>query len=267
MISCQAKVICNKEVKPGYYLLRLVTPQIAQKALPGQFALLRCSTKDVADPLLRRPLSFHNVNKAQGEVSFLYQVKGKGTTELTRFRPGEIVDTMGPLGKGFRLESTKGNIAVIAGGVGVAPLVYLASMAHGEGHKVYTFLGARSAESLLLCPDLLAATTRLAVATDDGSEGFCGNIIELIHKETEVLTRCTSAYICGPEPAMVAAVSLCTELGIPCQVSLESTMACGVGACLGCTCHTTKSANYTRVCTEGPVFDGREVIFDDKTKS
>ena len=264
MITCQAKVILNREVKPGYYLLRLVSPEIARKALPGQFALLRCSTKDLTDPLLRRPLSFHNVTKEQGEISFLYQVKGKGTKELTRFVPGDTVDTMGPLGKGFQLEPTKGPIAIIAGGVGVAPLVYLACMAHDKGNTVYTFLGARSTESLLADPDLVRASTRFFAATDDGTEGFCGNIIELLHKETNHLATCTAAYICGPEPVMAAAVSLCAKVGIPCQVSLESTMACGVGACLGCTCRTTGSHNYSRVCTEGPVFDGREVILDEK---
>lgn len=267
MITCQAKVILNKEVKPGYYLLRLVSPEIAEKALPGQFALLKCSTKDVSDPLLRRPLSFHNVTKEQGEVSFLYQVKGRGTKELTRFAPGDTVDTMGPLGKGFQLEADRGSIAIIAGGVGVAPLVYLACMAHQKGYKVNTFLGARSTESLLLDPDLVAASAQVFTATDDGTEGFCGNIIELLHQETHVLAKCTAAYICGPEPVMAAAVSLCAKLRIPSQVSLESTMACGVGACLGCTCRTTRSHNYSRVCTEGPVFDGREVIFNDKPQS
>ena len=262
MITGEARVVTNKEVKPGYYCLRLHAPQIARMALPGQFALLRCTTGNATDPLLRRPLSFHKVLRQLGEVSFLYQVKGKGTKELSRFVPGQTVSVIGPLGRGFRLPST-GPIAVIAGGVGVAPLVYLAQMANEQGLEIYTFLGARSSDNLLADPDLVAASTSFFRATDDGTQGFKGTIVELLNQAADQITTCTAAYICGPEPAMAAAVSVCKKLGVPCQVSIESAMACGVGACLGCTCRTTRSTKYSRVCTEGPVFDGMEVIFDD----
>lgn len=267
MMTCDAKIVSNKEVKPGYFLLRLICPQMAQSALPGQFALLRCNAEHITDPLLRRPLSFHNADEETGEIVFLYQVKGKGTQELSRFVAGQTVSTMGPLGTGFRLKPPAGPIAIIAGGVGVAPLAYLARVAHREGYEIHTFLGARSKSSLLADPGLLTVSTGFYVATDDGTHGLKGNLTQLLQKETQTLARCTSAYICGPEPAMEAAVSLCIDLGVPCQVSLESVMACGVGACLGCTCRTTGSTNYSRVCTHGPVFDGREVIFGDDTQS
>lgn len=267
MTASEAKVIENNEVKPDYYLLRLVSPGIAQEAMPGQFALLRCSGETVTAPLLRRPLSFHDVLREKGEISFLYQIRGKGTRELSRFASGQTVSVMGPLGRGFRLEPTAGRIAVIAGGVGVAPLVYLAKTAHSQGHEIYTFLGARSRDSLLADPDLVAVSAHLFTATDDGTHGVKGSIIDVLQEETHVLAGCTTAYICGPEPAMAAAVSLCRDLGVSSQVSLESYMACGVGACLGCTCRITQRANYARVCTEGPVFDGGEVIFSGNTQS
>ena len=261
MIIHEAKVLANTEVKPAFYHLHLSCLELAKRAKPGQFALLRCSSNDSVDPLLRRPLSFHNVFLERGEVSFLYQVKGKGTKELSRLVAGHTADVMGPLGTGFELPGKSKPIAIIGCGVGVAPLVYLACNAHKSGHGIHTFLGARSADSLLDDPDLVAASTEFSVATEDGSAGTRGNITALLREKIDQLQACGSAYICGPEAAMKAAVSICIELGIPSQVSLESTMACGVGACLGCTCSTTRSPSYTRVCTEGPVFDAKEVIF------
>ena len=266
MITCEAKVVSNREVKPGCFLLRLICPQIAQSALPGQFALLRCSSGHVADPLLRRPLSFQDANEQTGEIAFLYQVRGKGTQQLSRFGVGQTVSTIGPLGEGFQLKLPVGPIAIIAGGVGIAPLAYLARVAYRQGYEIYTFLGARSKSSLLADPGLVTVSTGFFTATDDGTCGLKGNLVQLLQTEMQTLARCCSAYICGPEAAMQAAVSLCTDLGVPCQVSLESVMACGVGACLGCTCRTTRSTNYSRVCTQGPVFDGREVVFGDNTE-
>lgn len=260
-ITHAAKVLANEEVKPGFYNMRLSASELALAALPGQFALLRCANGDTADPLLRRPLSFGNAFPVKGEIAFLYQVRGKGTKELSRLMPGQIVDVMGPLGTGFRLPDPGQPMAIIGCGVGVAPLIYLAHYAAAKGHEIYTFLGARNVDSLLDDPILVASSTKVLLATEDGSEGLRGNITALLKEHSHYLQMCGSAYICGPEAAMDAAASICTSFGLPCQVSLESMMACGVGACLGCTCTTTRHANYTRVCTEGPVFDAQEVIF------
>ncbi|NLJ85786.1 MAG: dihydroorotate dehydrogenase electron transfer subunit [Firmicutes bacterium] len=267
MIIEKARVISNSEIKLGYYFLRLFSPKMAEVAEPGQFAMLRCSYNNTSDPLLRRPLSFHDASWKKGEISFLYQVKGKGTKELSRLVANGSADVMGPLGTGFRLPKVSPGkrqpIAIIGCGVGVAPLVFLASTAHNRGYEVRTFIGARSESSLLVDPILVAKSSVLSTATEDGSAGYHGNIVSLLRNKESLVAECGPAYVCGPEAAMAAVVSLCTELGIPCQVSLESIMACGVGACLGCTCNTTRSPNYTRVCTEGPVFDGEEVVFCD----
>ncbi|NMB25812.1 MAG: dihydroorotate dehydrogenase electron transfer subunit [Firmicutes bacterium] len=261
MITHETEVLANEEVKPGFYHLYLSAPVLAEVATPGQFALLRCASDNVADPLLRRPLSFSNAFPERGEITFLYQVRGKGTKELSRLRAGHLVDVMGPLGTGFRLPDHRQPIAIIGCGVGVAPLIYLAHYGAQKGHEVYTFLGARSRDSLLYDPILVANSTDIVVATEDGSDGIKGNITALLKKYPHDLKMCGSAYICGPEAAMEAAASICNSFGVPCQVSLESIMACGVGACLGCTCTTTRHVNYTRVCTEGPVFDAQEVFF------
>lgn len=263
----EAEVLDNREVARGYYRLQIRAPQLAATARPGQFALLRCTPAEQTDPLLRRPLSLHSVNQQEKWVTFLYRVAGRGTGLLSHLEPGDTINYLGPLGNGFAPVSPASNVAVVGGGIGIAPLVYLAQTAHMAGCQVHVFLGARTADSLLVDPWLVRAATTLQLATDDGSRGEKGTVVDLLQRHQPLLNRCHRVYICGPEPMMAAAVALCRTWKIDCQISLESFMACGVGACLGCACRTCGSDQYKRVCTDGPVFDGKEVIFHGHTQS
>ncbi|NLK08731.1 MAG: dihydroorotate dehydrogenase electron transfer subunit [Firmicutes bacterium] len=256
------EVLINREVKPGFYELRLHAPMLAKSAAPGQFAMLQCAAGKSTDPLLRRPLSFSNVCKKTGSIVFLYQVKGKGTHLLSRISEGDYLDVMGPLGTGFKLPKPGTPIAVIGCGIGVAPLIYMADYGRKHGHDVYAFIAARSKDSLLGADTLTASCACVYTATDDGSHGVKGNITDLLDEAAGTLALCKTTYICGPWKAMAVSAEKCLGLGLACQVSLESIMACGIGACLGCTCKTTRHIHYTRVCTEGPVFQAEEVLFD-----
>jgi dihydroorotate dehydrogenase electron transfer subunit len=212
---------------------------------PGQFYLVRAWGHD---PLLSRPLSIHDVGP--GTVSFLYQVRGKGTELLTHLVPGDTLTVTGPLGNGFGTGDLHGNVAVVTGGIGIAPALYLVrslpgrhvTVIAGFRHEVYGL-----SEFRLLGTDVL-------VATEDGCEGAEGLCTEIFDPSTfdTVLT-------CGPTPMMAQVAQLCAEAGVPCQASLEAHMACGVGACLVCAC-ATLSGNK-RVCADGPVFDAAEVIW------
>jgi len=212
---------------------------------PGQFYLVRAWGHD---PLLSRPLSIHDVGP--GTVSFLYQVRGKGTELLTHLVPGDTLTVTGPLGHGFCTEDLHGNVGIVTGGIGIAPALYLvrslpeghATVIAGFRHEVYGL-----SEFRLLGTDVL-------VATEDGCQGaggFCTDIFDPAAFDA-VLT-------CGPTPMMARVARLCAEAGVPCQASLEAHMACGVGACLVCSCPTV--LGNKRVCADGPVFNAAEVIW------
>jgi dihydroorotate dehydrogenase electron transfer subunit len=222
-----------------------LTVDIPAAGTPGQFYLVRAWGHD---PLLSRPLSIHDVGP--GTVSFLYQVRGKGTELLTHLGPGDMLTVTGPLGNGFRTEDLHGNVGIVTGGIGIAPALYLvrslperhAMVVAGFRHEVYGL-----SEFRLLGTDVL-------VATEDGcqgTEGFCTDIFDPAAFDA-VLT-------CGPTPMMARVAHLCAEAAVPCQASLEARMACGVGACLVCSCPTI--LGNKRVCADGPVFDAAEVIW------
>jgi dihydroorotate dehydrogenase electron transfer subunit len=232
----------HEQIASDVWRLTVATPAAGG---PGQFYLVRAWGHD---PLLSRPLSIHDVGP--GTVSFLYQVRGKGTELLTHLVPGDTLTVTGPLGNGFGTGDLHGNVAVVTGGIGIAPALYLVrslpgrhvTVIAGFRHEVYGL-----SEFRLLGTDVL-------VATEDGCEGAEGLCTEIFDPSTfdTVLT-------CGPTPMMAQVAQLCAEAGVPCQASLEAHMACGVGACLVCAC-ATLSGNK-RVCADGPVFDAAEVIW------
>jgi len=213
---------------------------------PGQFYLLRSWDRD---PLLSRPISIHDAGP--GTLSFLYQVRGKGTELLTRLKPGDDLTMTGPLGNGFRTAGLHGRVSVVTGGIGIAPALHLVrsltgcqvTVIAGFRHEVY----AASAFSLY--------GADVMVVTEDGCEGTMGLCTDVLDP-----TRFDAVLTCGPVPMMARVAHLCTAAGVPCQASLEAHMACGVGACLVCACATI--AGNKRVCADGPVFDAREVVWD-----
>ena len=251
----KVKIIRNEFVGERYFKLNFTSVNIAKTALPGQFVNIRVDASLV--PLLRRPLSIHSVDGKT--VMLLYEALGKGTEILSQRRSGEYLDLIGPLGSGFTVTPSRTAI-LVAGGMGVAPLVFLAEKFQ-EG-KPLVLIGAKTTKQILCVNEFKKIGCEVKVATDDGSSGFKGKVTDLLRKMLKRTTdngQRTTIYACGPKPMLNAVSGIAKANNIPAQVSLEEHMACGIGACLGCVLDTTKGMK--RVCKEGPVFKAEEIIW------
>ena len=264
MKQLNAGVISNDEVLryPGarYFLMQLDAPAIAAAGLPGQFLMLKCGKNS----LLRRPLSIHGIT-AGGRVQLLYQVgvaaeggvEGTGTVWLSKLTKGDSVDVFGPLGNGFNIAAKSRSLLLAAGGIGIAPLGFLAEKALSAGLEVILLMGARSAAGILP-RNMLPSGATCVFTTDDGSIGSKGLVIDLL---PEYLERVDQVFACGPR-AMLEKISTVPGIGSrPVQVSLEVRMGCGAGACYGCSIRTVRGMK--RVCREGPVFDIKDIIWQE----
>ena len=245
-----ATVISQEILEEGIRDLRLRAPEIASLAKPGQFVNLYCRD---SSRILPRPISICEV---QGDkVRLVYRVMGEGTKEFSGLKKGDTVDLMGPLGNGFPLK--EGVCALIGGGVGIPPLLEMAKRLPGEK---YALLGYRNSSMFLL--EDFVPYARVLAATEDGSFGVKGNVIDILRTRD---VKPDVIYACGPKPMLKAVQAYAKENGIPAYLSLEERMACGIGACLGCVCHTTEVDEHSRVdnrrvCKDGPVFEAREVV-------
>ena len=216
--------------------------------LPGQFAQLQIEGSK--QTFLRRPISIHFVDKKQNQVWFLVQTVGEGTRQLARMQAGDRLNVILPLGNGFTMPAdASARVLLVGGGVGVAPLLYMGALMREKGLEPTFLLGARSAGDLLQL-DKFRTLGRVFVTTEDGSEGEKGFVTQHSLLQQEKFTQIS---VCGPKPMMVAVARYAKSAGIPCEVSLENMMACGLGACLCCV-EDTEMGNVC-VCKEGPVFD------------
>ncbi len=249
-------VLANERLAPGVGLLTLHAPRIAERIAPGQFVHLRIERG--ADFILRRPFSVHGTTH-DGGIRILFQVLGRGTLALAAKRPGDDMDAIGPLGSGFRVPRDAARALVVAGGLGIAPLALLVEVLAERGVAVTAAVGAPTAARLLALGTLRAAARRVLVATDDGSRGERGFVTSLVEGAV-ASDRPDVVYVCGPEIMARTVAAQCAAAGVPCQVSLERLMACGVGACLSCVVTTTHG--LARACCDGPVFDAEEVVWD-----
>ncbi len=256
MDQVTAPVLENRFVAPGIYRLRIEAPAIARAARPGQFLMLR--VRQTLDPLLRRPFSIHAVHDFR-TVDILYRVVGKGTNLLTAIKKGERLDIVGPLGRGFSWREDLLSL-LVAGGMGIAPLFFLAQIIarNGAGAKTSVLIGARNKIELLCVKELRAMGLQVEATTEDGSAGKRGLVTDLITRR--FITSQPILYTCGPHPMLRTVANLARGHGLSCQVSLESFMACGLGACLGCAAEM-RNGDFVRVCKEGPVFDAYEVAW------
>ena len=253
-------VVSHEKLSDAEYLLTIKAAAIAGKAQPGQFVTLRVSEQ--IQPLLRRPISIHDVDAQQGLVLLYYHVVGTGTELLSELAPGAEISLLGPLGHGFDLEAADKRAYVVGGGIGQAPLRYLARVLKEQGKDVVAVLGARDAEGLRAVDIYRQLGVTLKLSTEDGSLGSQGFVTS--HLQDLTAEEAGVIYACGPKPMLRAVKALAEEKHIPCQVSLEEKMACGVGVCLGCTCKSTDpKAPYPKVCTHGPVFWAQEVDLSD----
>ncbi|MBP7215667.1 MAG: dihydroorotate dehydrogenase electron transfer subunit [Candidatus Omnitrophica bacterium] len=280
MMQLAATIQKNINMGGAYWRCVLKAPAIAKLAQPGQF--INVSVSETAEPLLRRPLGIHRVSGST--IEMLYEVVGQGTRLLSRRAPGEILDIIGPLGNGFTYSTLNTQDAIpilIAGGMGVAPLVFLAEKLAAfrrqkSKSKILVLLGARTRTHLLCEKEMLELGCIVKVATDDGSKGFKGHVTDLLPEVLSTIDQTHPAvadrpvprllrgpstiFACGPHPMLKAVARLAKEAHIPAQVSLEEHMACGIGACLGCVVATR--SGMKRVCKEGPVFDAQHILWE-----
>lgn len=248
-----AIVVSQKEIAEKIYDLWLET-DLALNARPGQFVAVYPKN---AATLLPRPISICEADKKRGRLRLVYRIAGKGTKEFSSYKAGDEVSVLGVLGNGFPLEKAEGKrVFLIGGGIGIPPMLQLAKELDGEKQIV---VGYRNRD-LFLREDL-ERNGRVYIATEDGSVGSRGNVMDAIrdnHLQADVIMAC------GPMPMLRAVKQYAEENGIEAYISLEERMACGVGACLGCVCKTKEVDHHShvhnaRICSDGPVFEAKEV--------
>ena len=247
------RIIRINSINPSSFNLQFYSPEIASTSLPGQFINIKIDETSV--PLLRRPFSVYNIN--DDEVEIVFAVWGMGTKKLHQKKVGEYLDVIGPLGKPFNINGEEKISILIAGGLGVAALPLLTRALDKKGKSIKTFLGART-NNLLITSYL----KNLDVATDDGSFGYHGTVVDLLHKYLlNVDCSVIKIYGCGPTPMLKALVNITNEFKVPCEVSLETSMACGFGICQGCAVEMKQgNKKYLLTCKDGPVFNLKEII-------
>ncbi len=243
-----AEVLANRAVNGSVMLMTARWDETTPAPVCGQFYMLRAWKADEA-PLLSRPISVHRFDREAKEIEFLYEVKGMGTEKLAALKAGESVQLTGPSGHGFPTDGTLGGtVAVVGGGIGTAPLLQLVRELAEKGVTVDFFAGFRDEPYEMQPYSELCRT--VGIATDSGRFGHHGFVTELFDPKAY-----TAVCTCGPEIMMQKTALMCMRAGTPVYVSKESKMACGVGACLGCTCKT-KEGGGVCVCKDGPVFEG-----------
>ena len=249
------------------YRLTVESGAVSGSARPGQFVNVKCCEGSQA--LLRRPISICTVDRENGCYELLFQKKGGGTGLLTHKKPGDELDVLGPLGNGFDLNAQFGRIAVVGGGIGIFPLLFLLNESRANMKRAY--LGFRTKGLVVLEDAFRESASVLEIATDDGSYGTAGYVTDMLKRDIEA-ERLDMIYACGPAPMLKRVAATANAAGIRCQVALEQRMGCGFGACLVCACKTraegagdaeSEGWQYSHVCTDGPVFDSRDILFDE----
>lgn len=294
----QVEVQSLQRFHPDYFLQRFTSESLSFQ--PGQFVMVKPSGS--LDPFLPRAYSILRVRrllpsrrrKSGNALEILYRVMGKGSTTLSRMKQGDRVDLLGPLGHGYHVPPSLTTALLVAGGIGVPPVVALAEMlarsqftlrgsqqgktnrrSSDKGRrKVVAFVGGKTSDDVLCLTDLRKARTKVHVATEDGSVGHRGLVVDLLeaHLKTQTSRQGSIIYACGPHAMLHAVAQIADRFQIPCQVSLEASMACGFGACMGCVIPVKQSVkeqlaarqsttSYKLCCKDGPAFDAREIAW------
>ena len=244
-------VVSNEIIMPRTHVIGLDSIQLGRSSLPGQFVHLRVG--DTWDPLLRRPMSIFKIQPSG--VSLMVREVGRGSDLIAHRQPGEVLDCLGPLGRGFSLARQPGRLLMVGGGYGVAPLIALAEAALPRGAEVALLVGAASAEYVFPAP-LLPPAIEYHAATIDGSLGHQGVVTELIPR---FLDRADAVYACGPDGMLRSVARECqARPSLPVELAMEQHMGCAMGVCLGCVTPTVHG--YKRVCRDGPVFNMQEAV-------
>ncbi len=263
MIQTLATVIRNEMIAPGYGRMALACGEGFSRARPGQFVML--GFPDLIDPLLRRPFSIHRLLTAGPGgpgIEVLYKVVGNATRRLSRVSAGEALSLLGPLGRGFQVPPGVKRLTCVAGGFGVAPFVFLAEWLRGRSDSpagLEVFLGGRGREDLLCTADFERLGIPVRLTTDDGS---CGDQCRVTDPFAAAIERERPdlVFACGPKAMLACVLGIVRAHRIPCQISIEAMMACGMGACLGCAVEGRRDpSRFLHACVDGPVFDAEEI--------
>ncbi len=259
MFQERVKVLWNTLECSGYYRIGMQSNPGYSRAKPGQFVMVRFP--DEVTPLLRRPFSIHRLILHQGRtagIELLYKVVGTGTEKLSLSRKGDGLDLLGPLGTHFKIPENTRRVFIVAGGIGVAPMFFLSATLEKAGVDLTEsriFIGGRSRDDLLCMNDFISVGMRTVhLTTEDGSAGLRDLVTTPL--ERAVAERAPDRiYACGPLPMIRAVAKIARRYRAPCQVSIESLMACGLGACLGCAVEGADPGKYLHACIDGPVFE------------
>ncbi len=257
LVDEKGRVLTNEHLGCNLYLLKVESPEIAARIEPGQF--VHTLIPGMEGHILRRPFSVYDADAENGTIEILYQTVGFGSRHLCGIEPGGLVSNIGPVGNGWQVPDGCSRVLLVGGGVGAAPLFMFAKRLVASGVETDVVLGAQTEEAMVCAERYESALGKpVVIATDDGTlgySGFCtGPAQEMIDGNAYDLVAC-----CGPEPLMRIVSNMAQEAEVPCQVSMERRMACGVGACLSCVVDT--SSGKRRCCVDGPVFDAKEVTW------
>ncbi len=256
MIQQTVRIDSNEQIAEGLFLLKFVSPSIAAEARPGQFLNIR-TVRGWEPLLLRRPFSISRVSGTS--VQILFGAVGKGTKILSMQRPGDLIDILGPLGTPFRYDAEFKTAVIVAGGLGVAPFPFLTDYLDERSVRIVTVVGSRTRidfGGLHL--------NNVEYATDDGSHGFRGNVVECLAKylQSHKLDK-PKIFGCGPTKMLKALSEFAQSNNLACELSLEGDMACGIGICQGCPVEKKEGKKkYALVCTDGPTFDCRDILLN-----
>lgn len=245
------KILSNYKLANDVYKMVIESKSISKEALPGQFLHIKPSQN--YDPLLRRPISICDLEQDKGWITLLYRVCGKGTRLFADIKSGDYLDIIGPLGKGFPIFENK-RICVIGGGIGIAPLLYLSKRLK----KADIYLGFK--DEVYMIEEFMSCSDDIYIYTENGSRGSKGYPMEALEKN---ISFYDVVYACGPRKMLSAIKRLCEKNQVECYLSMEERMGCGIGACLVCACQSSNIEEYKKVCSDGPVFNSKEVSLDD----
>lgn len=252
----QATILKNECYVNNIYDMVIFAPEVANIAKSGQFINVYTGKSDM---ILPRPISLCEINKEEGTLRLLYQVVGKGTQYFSTLPKKSNIQILGALGNGFYIDENHKNHILIGGGIGVPPMLELAKNLQGN---IHIFIGAKS--DPILVKEFQKIGVTVTIATDDGSCGIHGTVLDAIQKEQPLADM---IYACGPKVMLKAVSEWAEQVQIPIQVSMEERMACGIGACVGCAIKINKKGTHDwenlKVCKDGPVFWGNEVVWND----
>jgi len=268
-VNRDVPLVGRQALEGPYVLLTFRHPEVAGRARAGQFVMIKAGT--VAEPLLRRPFSVMSVTPRDDTFTLFLKVVGPGSRALADLRSADTAGCLGPLGRPFTLPPEDHEALLVAGGYGIAPFVLFSEELRRAGRRSRVFYGGRTAADLQLRAPFDSGEAPLACSTEDGSLGHCGRVTEPLSTHLDRRGGPATIYACGPDAMLHAVAALAAERGVSAQVSLDPWMGCGVGTCLGCVVRIQRSedprAKYRCACTEGPVFDSRDVLWPGEVSS